>query len=188
MCLRCLLPFLFLTFYLIGMEELCEIVNHQNDIKPFVFNISSSIGSGANPRTCIIGGYNLFYATLNYGSDLKITINNQISTTTYAQFLASVSQKPFIIDHIRLYTSNVNQRNQTVGFNYTDANGRAAQDNVQFAQFIEPYSPQIRLVDISYPIKFDENTYLSLPVFQGVSVVVAITPKSIIDLSQNLKF
>ena len=169
------------------MDELLNMFDH-NEVLPFVFGITCATKAGRSTANAVIGGYNIFGATANYGSDPLVTISGVDTLTTYFQFLTSIAQKPFIIDHIRLISSNTTQRNQVVLLNHTDANGIACIETISFPVYHEPFSPQTGILDIRKDIKFDENAYFTIPVVAGITIAIAITPKKIVDFSKNLKY
>ena len=169
------------------MDELLNMFDH-NEVLPFVFGITCATKAGRSTANAVIGGYNIFGATANYGSAGIITISGVNSATSYFQFLTSIAQKPIIIDHIRIISNNTTQRNQVVTLNYTDADGISCIEQISFPVYHEPFSPQTDILDIRKDIKFDENAYFTIPVVAGITIAIAITPKKIVDFSKNLKY
>ena len=150
---------------------------------PYVLQVQNTNTSTA--YTATIFGFNDYFGTTNFGNNAAIVITS-LQGGTYNRMIAQTNNKPFKIGKMRFQSTVASNIAGTVTINHVDANGKLFQTPLNLSIMRDAYQQQSDIVDVSRPITVDGNTFLTLSVYQGSTIVISFFPVSIISPKAKL--
>ena len=152
--------------------------------EPYIISYANT--TTTTTGTAVFMGYNDYFGVSNYGS-LSVTVTN-LQGGTYGRLLAQSQNKPFHIQKWRfqssctLATSNVtSQLAQTITINYVDGNGNLTTKPFNMSVLKDLYQQVTDAIDCTKPINFDGNTFLTIPVLAGNTLIMSAYPTMILS-------
>ena len=170
-----------------------SVVNTMSE--PYIIQYANT--STATTGTGVFMGYNDYFGTAGvqgatglfgaYGCSTSVSVAN-LQGGTYGRLLAQSQNKPFHIQKWRfqsscsLATSNVtSQLAQTITISYVDGNGNTTTKPFNMSVLKDLYQQVTDAIDCTKPINFDGNTYLSIPVLAGNTLIMSAYPTMILS-------
>ena len=148
---------------------------------PYIVNIVNSTGAAL---TAILFGHNIYAATANYGSAVGLVVTNAADPNgSYYQLLSQSATKPFVVNRWRFISSTTSQLSQTMTVTFTEANGRRVTLPISLVVHKDAFQNATDSVDVTYPLKIDGDTYLSISIVAGATLTLVMFPSQIADVS-----
>ena len=148
---------------------------------PYIVSIVNSTGAAL---TAIIFGHNIYAMTANYGSAVGLVVTNAADPNgSYYQLLSQSATKPFVVNRWRFISSTTSQLTQTMTVTFTEANGRRVTLPISLVVHKDAFQNATDSVDVTYPLKIDGDTYLSISIVAGATLSLVMFPSQIADVS-----
>ena len=167
-----------------------SVVNTMSE--PYIIQYANT--STTTTGTGVFMGYNDYFGSGGlatngglYGCSASVTVTN-LQGGTYGRLLAQSQNKPFHIQKWRfqsscsLASSNVTtQLAQTITISYVDGNGNVTTKPFNMSVLKDLYQQVTDAIDCTKPINFDGNTYLSIPILAGNTLIMSAYPTMILS-------
>ena len=152
-------------------------------VKPFGLSIVNSTNATLN---AILFGANDYLGDTNFGSPatIAITPTSTAAGNTYERLLRYSSNNPFTIYKWWLQSSNTSQLAQTIDITYVNPNGKSATDYIDMIK--DSYQNQDDQLEIEYPVDIDGDTFLTIPILAGATLVMRMYPTAIANITRTL--
>lgn len=160
--------------------------------EPYIITYTNT--NTASSATCIFMGFNDYYnvtatgGSLStgqgvYGNPISVgVLNNQTGTASgYGRLIAQSQAKVFKVGKWRFTSTDANMLTITLTINFVDANGNTTTKPFNISVLKDLYQQITTAVDVTKPINFDGNTFLTFTLNAGSSFQIAAFPVVIIS-------
>jgi hypothetical protein len=136
----------------------------------------------ANPTAgnldLVLFGYNDNFGAANFGNPAGIVITN-LQGGTYGRLLAQSNNKFFKIGKWRFQSTTPAQLQQTMQLNHVDANGKQYSTPLNLSIMRDAYQQQPDIIDVTKLVTVDGNTFATLTLIAGATLVISMFPVSV---------
>ena len=132
----------------------------------------------AGDLTLVLFGYNDNFGAANFGNPAGIVITN-LQGGTYGRLLAQSNNKFFKIGKWRFQSTTPAQLQQTMQLNHVDANGKQYSTPVNLSIMRDAYQQQPDIIDVTKLVTVDGNTFATLNLIAGATLVISMFPVSV---------
>ena len=159
-------------------EESAKLIS-----KPYGISISNT---DIVTRTLTIFGANDNLSASNFGNDSKLVITptSTAAGNTYERLLRYSANNPFTIYKWWLQSTNTSQLAQTIDITYVNPNGKSATDYIDMIR--DSYQNLDTQLEIKYPVDIDGDTFLTIPILAGATLVIRMYPTAIANTTRTL--